>query len=288
MADDTQTEDQPIAPVMPPPKAMPPKGSGFTYSTPGPANWQNPRTVAGPQDTQVQIPQNAQNFATVSGPPPEDQETVAFRKMFNSLPLDQAMKAYTAAKQFQGQRVLQTKLAAYSADGLAPDQALSKALTDAAGVGLFAGSPKDLVGMAKETATASAQKFQQDLALRKLQQDKELKLRGFQNAMTIAQARTQRPGQMTQQQTHELGILGQDKNGLQRELAQVMAMNNPDAKRIDQIHSELDKIRAKQNALVGKPEAEKKLPFKEGERIRNKKDGKMYVVKNGVPVPEGQ
>lgn len=27
-------------------------------------------------------------------------------------------------------------------------------------------------------------------------------------------------------------------------------------------------------------------PFKEGARIKSKKDGKFYIVKNGVPVPE--
>jgi len=33
------------------------------------------------------------------------------------------------------------------------------------------------------------------------------------------------------------------------------------------------------------PRSSNASPFKEGQQIRNKKDGKMYVIKNGVPVP---
>lgn len=170
MADETETEE--VTPVAPP-QAMPPRGTGYTYSTPGPANWQQPRTVSGPQGMPVQIPQNAQNFASVVGPPPEDQETAAFRKMFNSLPMDQAIKAYQAAKQFQGQRVLQTKLAGYNAAGLPPDQALSKALMDATSVGLFSGSPKDLMALNKDFIAGSKARLQAPMSpLGKLQADR--------------------------------------------------------------------------------------------------------------------
>ena len=166
MADE---EDQPVTPVAPPPQAVVPRGTGYTYSTPGPANWQNPQTVTGPQNIPVQIPQNAQNFTSIVGPPPEDQETAAFRKMFNSLPMDQAIKAYQAAKQFQGQRVLQSKLAGYSAAGLPPEQALSRAMTDAAAVGLFS-TPKEMLDLHKGLSTATADKANQQFEARKLAQ----------------------------------------------------------------------------------------------------------------------
>ena len=163
MADE---EDQPVTPVAPPPQAIVPRGTGYTYSTPGPANWQNPQTAAGPGGP-VQIPQNAQNFTSIVGPPPEDQETAAFRKMFNSLPMDQAIKAYQAAKQFQGQRVLQSKLAGYSAAGLPPEQALSRAMTDAAAVGLFS-TPKEMLDLHKGLSTANIDKAKQQFETQKM------------------------------------------------------------------------------------------------------------------------
>lgn len=172
MADDT--EDQPVTPVAPPSQVPVPRGTGYTYSTPGPANWAQPQTVTGPAGP-VQIPQNAQNFTSIVGPPPEDQETAAFRKMFNSLPMDQAIKAYQAAKQFQGQRVLQTKLAGYSAAGLAPEQALSRAMTDAAAVGLFS-TPKEVMELNKNltAGAAAAERARQQMDALKFREQSQM------------------------------------------------------------------------------------------------------------------
>lgn len=259
MADDTDIEQ--VTPVAPPPQSMPPRGTGYTYSTPGPANWQQPRTVSGPQGMPVQIPQNAQNFASVVGPPPEDQETAAFRKMFNSLPMDQAIKAYQAAKQFQGQRVLQTKLAGYNAAGLPPDQALGKALTDAASVGLFSGSPKELMGLQHNLALATADKGKSQMERSKMIQDEMTK-----RAQATQQAITERmrlkiPGSITAQDKEALKSLDSEEKELRKDLGRTAywkpAQLTPEGKaEFQQKTARLAQIVAKKQMIAPEP----KLP----------------------------
>lgn len=292
MADE---EDQPVTPVAPPPQSALPRGTGYTYSTPGPGNWQNPQTVAGPANVPVQIPQNAQNFTSIVGPPPEDQETAAFRKMFNSLPMDQAIKAYQAAKQFQGQRVLQSKLAGYSAAGLPPEQALSRAMTDAAAVGLFS-TPKEMLDLHKTLADTSGQKLQQqrELALTRIKQQGELaKLR--QEAIT-KRVTERRSGAMTDIDKESIRGLERQQDKAQsaadRLESQATTFTAPKMQkqmkdqakvlsdRANQIQSQIDAIRGKYQPKPSEPspvatEAASTKPARV--KVRSK-DGKVGTV----------
>lgn len=245
MADE---EDQPVTPVAPPPQVPVPRGTGYTYSTPGPGNWQNPQTVAGPGGP-VQIPQNAQNFTSIVGPPPEDQETAAFRKMFNSLPMDQAIKAYQAAKQFQGQRVLQSKLAGYSAAGLPPEQALSRAMTDAAAVGLFS-TPKEMLDLNKTLHAAAAERAKADF------RPTEFNLPSGQRMVQTRPGMyempkplpVEKPGAMTQKQVHEFQMLQADKSGLQKSLA---GATDPEQQK--EVQGKIKEIADRERELLGLP-----------------------------------
>lgn len=163
MADE---EDQPVTPVAPPPQAVVPRGTGYTYSTPGPANWQNPQTAAGPGGP-VQIPQNAQNFTSIVGPPPEDPYMAGLRKQFANLPMEQAIKSYQAARQFLAGRLVEQDLAESNRQGVDPKTAIPKALMRGAAAGLFT-TPKELLDWNKNISTDAADRAKQQFEARKL------------------------------------------------------------------------------------------------------------------------
>lgn len=289
MADE---EDQPVTPVAPPPQAVVPRGTGYTYSTPGPGNWQNPQTAAGPGGP-VQIPQNAQNFTSIVGPPPEDQETAAFRKMFNSLPMDQAIKAYQAAKQFQGTRVLQTKLAGYLATGMKGEEATSRAMADAAAVGLFS-TPKEMLDLHKTLADTKGQQLQQQrqLALERLKQQSDLARMRQQSITERTVAR--RAGSMTDIDKESIRGLERQQDKAQsaadRLESQATTFTAPKMQkqmrdqakvlsdRADQIQAQIDAIRGKYQ-----PKTEERQPVTTEpsgpKRVKVKsKDGKVGTV----------
>lgn len=282
MADE---EDQPVTPVAPPPQAVVPRGTGYTYSTPGPGNWQNPQTAAGPGGP-VQIPQNAQNFTSIVGPPPEDQETAAFRKMFNSLPMDQAIKAYQAAKQFQGQRVLQSKLAGYSAAGLPPEQALSRAMTDAAAVGLFS-TPKEMLDLHKGLSTANADKAKQQFERSKMIQDAiTARSKATQQAIT-ERARVRAPGSLSAADKEALKSLDTEEKELRKDLGRTAywkpAQLTPEGKQeFSTKTNRLAQIVAKKQMLAPEPQLPtetKSTPAKPTGRVRvRSKQGKVGTV----------
>lgn len=237
MADDTDTIEAPPRPVLPP-------GSGYTYSTQGPGDFSTTRMVGGPGGVQVPLPQNAQNFASVQGAPGPvpDPQTEMLRNVFNKLPVDQAIKAVQAAHQYQGQRLYQRLLG----EGKTAAEALS-----AAGPLLFGGgiNPTELAKFATALKPPQMNPYQQaEMDYR----NKALAQQAVLARERMAQDKT-KPGAMTQQQVHEMTVLGQDRNGLQKELAAIMSSSKQDPKRIDEIHSALDDIRDRQNELLGKP-----------------------------------
>lgn len=79
---------------------------------------------------------------------------------------------------------------------------------------------------------------------------------------------------------------------LQKAQGQLQLMNEKDPQYqstvdlISAIESKLAEIKTPSAPMITAPSSGQSAPFKEGSRIRSKKDGKTYIVRNGVPVLE--
>lgn len=234
MPDDTDTIQAPPSPVLPP-------GSGYTYSTRGPGDFRTGTMAPGPGGVSVPLPGNAQTYAAIEGAPAprEDAQSVMLRNLFNKLPVDEALKAYEAANQFQGTRIFQMKRASGASDADALMAAMPFFAKNASAMAQMANAYKTIKSAERPPQMTPYQQAEVDFRNRKLSQD-----------AALARERLSQPGKLTQQQAGELKLLSTDKSGLQKALT---ASPPPDEAAAKEIKSKIDQITARQRELLGLP-----------------------------------
>lgn len=107
--------------------SMPPRGTGYTYATPGPGDFSTTQQAGVPWGGSVTLPGNAQNFAAmqspVEAPGSSGEYWQRFQQAYRNLPLEQAQQAISAAVKYQGMRGYQRDI---ESGNVTAEQALAK------------------------------------------------------------------------------------------------------------------------------------------------------------------
>lgn len=302
MPDDIDPEPMPVL-------TAPPSGTGFTYSTNGPAS-ADTRQFSTPVG-RFNLPANAQNPMFVQGPPPEDPETQMMRKFLSTIPVDQAEKAIHVAQQFQAKRAYQKR----AASGVDPAQNLMQYFVESGATGGVKSSDISNLARAQE-AFARSQPFTPRAVNVGGNQLVETGRGRFAFPPKVAppvrwtthvDPKTGRTIQ-TNPVTGEMKVLSEGTPVAPKEKKVEMVGGEPYAVKYDDEGNPIgltplmppepppppkpglmDRILGRKPAATepaattGKP-----APFKEGQVIRNKKTGKFYRIVGGHPLEIAQ